>query len=151
MDSLAPFIPPSEGFPSITAFFNEDSISLPSFPESYGQRPPQRGVPRGMDVSNRRGYPEGGDARKNLRPQDSLSLEPFEMMDPMHDSFDDELTSLRQVPSEPPPPYTERHASYSTQYSSPLLDGTSATPTTSTPFTDEGSDPNIGLRHREKK
>ncbi len=149
MDSLAPFIPPSEGFPSITAFFNEDSISLPSFPESYGQRPPQGGVPRGIGMSDKGGY-RGGGTRKIPRPQDSLSLEPFEMMDPMHDSFEDELTSLRQVPSDPPPPYAEHHASYSTQYSSPLLRGISATPTsTSTPFTDEGSD--SGLRQREKK
>lgn len=146
LDSLAPFISPAEGFPSITAFFNpEDTISLPSFP-------PRQHV----------GYHGNDQRRQPHQPysyQDSLSLDPFGSIDPFHDSFDEELKQTIPVvpsgatpsaPLEPPPPYIEQ----SPYFQSPLVNSLYAPFNTSTPadklLEEEEEDPVNGLRQRDK-
>ena len=154
VDSL--FIPPSEGFPSITAFFNEDSISLPSF----AQQQQHQEVGGNSRKIHRQGVMQP--SRRVLSgPQETLTLDPFEVVDPMNDSFDEEFTSLkpplnppvaRAIPTDPPPPYSEQ-----SPYFSPLMSGWKAPPpaSTSTPYQDRDTeeDPTSSnvLRQREKK
>ena len=152
LDSIAPFIPPSEGFPSITAFFNpEDSISLPSFPPNYSRQP--------VGYHGNQPHPQRGPTR-TPQYQDSLSLDPFGSIDPLHDSFDEDLkhtipqaplAAAPSAPLEPPPPYFEP----SPYFQSPLVNSTNAPLSSSTPTVpdnrvmDEEDSVNI-LRQRER-
>lgn len=147
---MAAFIPPSEGFPSITAFFSENSMSLiPSLQE----RQDEVGV-----ATN------GNGTRRGISPQDTLSLEPFESLDPMHDSFDDDV--LKPVhnpepstnpepsappftmPNDPPPPYEP--SPYFRHTPSPLLSGLKAPPLDSSTPGAQGEEGNEGHTIRKR-
>ena len=165
LQSLASLTVPPGGFPSITSFFNEDSISLTPFPSST--------TPVSQHQTQTSTQPQRESSKRNVHQlpniterDESLSLEPFEHIDPIKDSFDDNFyepldstepkiseidsgpSPIPSAPLEPPPPYLDS----SPYFSSPLLTSFRVPTSSSTPAADSerDHDETSQLRKRDK-
>ena len=136
MDSLASFVPSQDGFQSITSYFREDSLTLPSFPASMTQ--PQAAAARSPPMAT---VDEEFEeiSMEDINPQIEKPSETYETNGTNGYSSSDNLSFL---PSDPPP-YNEEHEKTSPYFSKSFTMPSVGPVGSSTPVTDSET-----LRHR---
>lgn len=126
MDSLASFMPNQDGFQSIASYFQEDSLSLPSFPPSMTH--PQTTATQEHPMSP---------VKEEF---EEISMEDINPQ--VEGSHNQQFEDLTFPPSDPPPPYNE-HDQASPYFSKSFMPPTKQGPiSSSTPVTE-----NPTLRH----